>query len=42
MKIAKLYLTRDEYYSGGLQGQCTVGVFPRQPQENDGVECLKH
>lgn len=42
MKTAKLYLTRDEYHSGGLQGQCTVGVLLRQPQENNGVLCLKH
>lgn len=41
MKTAKLYLTRDEYHSGGLQGQCTVGVFSRQPQKNNGVVCLK-
>lgn len=41
MKTAKLYLTRNEYHSGGLQGQCTVGIFPRQPQENNGVVCLK-
>lgn len=42
MKTSKQYLKKDEYYcSGGLQGQCTVSLFPRQPK-NNGVVCLKH
>lgn len=41
MTTAKLYLTKDEYHSGGLQRQGTVGVFPRQLQKSNGVVCLK-
>lgn len=42
MKTAQLYLTRDEYHAGGLQGLWAVGVFPTQPQENNGVVWSKH